>query len=282
MAWSVVCLAMAWVAYASARFALFSPEMALIHPEQVAITGNHYVPRASVLEVFAGDRGKSVLRIPLDERRRRLESIAWVEQAAVRRALPNKIQVDITERTPIAFLRDGGEMALVDVHGTVLDPPLEGDFHFPVVTGIQSDMPQEDREARMHLFSGFAQQIQSVRGDAMEQVSEVDLSDEHDVRATLVGLRATGVSSAEALNSVSTPVLVHFGDTDFAAKYRTLIERIGEWSATAGTVESVDLRFNGQAVVNPDMAKSAAQPPAKPAAAKPAKPGGKKPADHPR
>ncbi len=50
-------------------------------------------------------------------------------------------------------------------------------------------MPQDDREKRMQLFSGFLQQIEAAHPGAIEQVSEVDLSDAHDVRATLTGFR---------------------------------------------------------------------------------------------
>jgi cell division protein FtsQ len=51
---------------------------------------------------------------------------------------------------------------------------------------------------------------------------------------------------------MDSPVLVHFGDNDFEAKYRTLLDGIGQWRAKTGRVESVDLRFNGEAVVNPE------------------------------
>jgi cell division protein FtsQ len=256
--WAAVGLAGAWIAYDFGHFLLASPEMALIHPEQVGLTGNHYVTRASVLEIFAADRGKSVLRIPLDQRRSEIEAIPWVEHATVRRALPNKIEVDISERTPIAFLRDGSGMALVDVHGVILERPLEGNFHFPVVTGIGADMAQEDREERMQLFSGFVQQIEAAHPGAAEQVSEVDLSDAHDVRATLSGLQQVGATASAASGDANgwgqadAPVVVHFGDSDFASKYQTLIEDIGQWRATTGRVESIDLRFGGEAVVNPD------------------------------
>lgn len=47
-------------------------------------------------------------------------------------------------------------------------------------------------------------------------------------------------------------VLVHFGDNDFAARYQTLLDNFAQWRAKTGSVESVDLRFNGEAVVNPD------------------------------
>jgi hypothetical protein len=39
------------------------------------------------------------------ERREALETLPWVEQAHVQRVLPNRIRVEITERTPVAFLR---------------------------------------------------------------------------------------------------------------------------------------------------------------------------------
>ena len=116
----------------------------------------------------------------------------------MRRALPNRIEVEITERTPIAFVREGSDMALVDAHGVILDRPVEGDFHFPVVTGIDADMPLEDREKRMQLYSGFAQQIESAHAGALDQVSEVDLTDDHDVRATMTGLGGADVRCSSA------------------------------------------------------------------------------------
>ncbi|HXQ27112.1 MAG TPA: FtsQ-type POTRA domain-containing protein [Candidatus Acidoferrales bacterium] len=246
--WAAVGLAGAGVAFETARFLLASPEMALIHPEQVSLKGNHYVPPESVREIFVADRGRSVLRIPLERRRSELEEIPWVEQATVRRALPNRIEVEITERTPIAFLRESSDMALVDVHGVILERPVEGDFRFPVVTGMDADMALEDRERRMQLFSGFMEQIESARPGAAEQVSEVDLSDEHDLRATISGLQGGAATGSDA----DAPVLVHFGDNDFAGKYQTLVEDIGQWRAKAGRVESVDLRFSREAVVNQD------------------------------
>src|SRR5271156_3945813 len=233
-------IAGACVAYACGHFLFASPQMALIHSSQVALTGNNYVPRAGVLAIFKPDQGRSVLRIPLTERRRELEAIPWVAQATVRRALPNHIEVEITERVPIAFLRQGSDLALVDIHGVMLERPLKANFHFPVVTGIREDMTSEERERRMQLFAGFTQQVESTHAGAMERVSEVDLSDASDLRATISGLngdRAFGESisdqsskdSAAHRDDMDSPVLVHFGDNDFEAKYRTLLDGIGQW-----------------------------------------------------
>jgi cell division protein FtsQ len=289
-------IAGACLAYAFGHFLLASQQMALVHPEQVELAGNHYVTRGNVLAIFKADHGRSVLRIPLNERRHQIQAIPWVSEAIVRRALPNKIEVEITERAPIAFLRQGSDLALVDIHGVILERPLKANFHFPVVTGVHEDMTSEERERRMQLFAGFSQQVELTRAGAMEQVSEVDLSDASDLRATISGLNGDNVFSGGSSNQMSDnaghqaaapadlPVLVHFGDNDFGAKYRTLLDGIGQWRAKTGRVESVDLRFNGEAIVNPDSPVvpqpasrlvAAARPASKPApvvARKPAKP----------
>ena len=264
--WTGAGLVAAAAAYVVGDFLYSSRHMALIHPEQVEVATDrgeplHFVTQASVRGIFAADRNHSVLAIPLDARRRQLEAIPWVELATVRRALPNKIEVEITERTPIAFLRQGSDMALVDAHGVILERPLEGDFNFPVVTGIRTDMEAEDREKRMQLFAGFLQQVEAARPGSVRQISEVDLSDANDLRATITGLQAGGASGAvaDSWGQSDSPLLVHFGDGDFETKFSNLIENIGKWRATAGRLESLDLRFNGEAVANPETSAAPLQ-----------------------
>lgn len=247
-------LAVAISVYAVGAFLLASPQMSLQHPDQVALAGNHFVSRGNILEVFAPDRGRSVLRIPLDARRKQIESLAWVESAVVRRALPNHVQVEIVERTPVAFLRDASDLALIDGHGVILDRPVEGNFHFPVVTGIHPGLPSDERERRMQIFSGFLQQINAARTGSSDAVSEIDLSDAKNVRATLDTLPTNG---GPALWPASAgPLVVDFGDHDFENRFQTLLKSIIQWRTTAGRIESIDLRFDGEAVVNPGLVAS--------------------------
>lgn len=260
--WTAIGLAGVAVGYECGRFVLTSRQLALLHPDQISVDGNHYVHAQSVRQIFLADRGKSLLRIPIDERRRQIETLSWVDHAAVRRALPNRIEVDITERTPVAFLREGSQLSLVDAHGVILERPVEGDFHFPVVAGVDQQMPLEDREQRMQLLSKFMQEIASVKPEASDQVSEIDLSDAHDLRATLTGFETvSGDEASDSGASVAAPVFVHFGEDDFAGKYQTLLDDFGGWQARAGRISSVDLRFNREAVVNQDATVAARQSP---------------------
>ncbi|MCL6565535.1 MAG: FtsQ-type POTRA domain-containing protein [Acidobacteriia bacterium] len=235
--------------YLGVEFLLHAPQMALASPAQVVVTGNRYVSRATILEKFYPDRYRSVLQVPLAERRAAVEAIPWVERATVRRVLPNRIEVELVERTPVAFLRLGPTLALVDAHGVILDPPVEGgaDFRFPVVSGLHAGMVASERQRRMQLYVQFLAQIEAVRAGASQYVSEVDLAEASNLKAVLVELPELGRGAGQ-----SASVLVHFGDRDFARRFSLFLENIGQWRATAGHVEAVDLRFERQVVVNPE------------------------------
>jgi cell division protein FtsQ len=236
--------------YGALNYLLYSPGVILRSADQIEIHGNRYVPAEAAAEKFSADMGRSVVRVPLTERREALESLPWVEEAHVQRVMPNRIRVEIAERSPIAFLRAGSDLSLVDAHGVILDRPADAEFKFPVAGGISESMPRNEREQRMNLYVRFMKEIESVRPGADDRVSEVDLSDASDLRATLTGLGAAAGNAS--------PVLVHFGDSDFDNRYRLLAENIDSWRASAGSVDSVDLRFSRQVVVNPESKTIAA------------------------
>ncbi len=225
------------------RFALYSPQMLLLKPDQISVAGNHIVPREEVLKLFVRDRNRSVLRIPLDARRSLLLEVPWVEEASVQRILPNHLRVEITERTPIAFFRNGMELTLIDAQGVLLDRPDGEDFHFPIVTGLSENMAREERAKRMQTYQEFVKALELVKPESTDRVSELDLGNPRDLRAVL-----TGLASGDAAQAVT----VHFGQGDFTGKYRMLIENFAQWQANAGRVQSIDLQYARQVVVNSD------------------------------
>ena len=77
--------------------------------------------RAQVLEVMGADIGRNVFFIPLDERKRQLEKIPWIESATVMRLLPNRMRIALRERTPVAFAKVGNRIELIDVNGVTMD-----------------------------------------------------------------------------------------------------------------------------------------------------------------
>jgi cell division protein FtsQ len=242
-------------AVVAGRFLLYSPQVLLLKPDQIELIGNHIVSRQTVLDKFYLDRERSVLRIPLEARRSAIEELPWVESASVQRILPNRVRVEVTERTPIAFLRDGTELALIDAHGVILDRPQGEDLHFAIVTGLSENMPREERERRMQTFQEFMKIINLVRSESADRVSEVELSNPKDLRVVMTGLARANDSQA---------VTIHFGAGDFTGKYRMLVENFADWQAKAGCVQSVDLQFSKQVVLNPEANTCGAHTAAKP------------------
>jgi len=225
------------------RYMLYSPQMLLLKPDQIDVSGNRIVQREEVLKLFVHDRNRSVVRIPLDTRRAQIQELSWVEDVSVQRILPNRLRVEITERTPVAFFRNGTELTLVDAHGVLLDRPEGEDFHFPIITGLSESMPREEREKRMQTYLEFLKDVDLVKPGSSDNISELDLGNPRDLKAVLAGLSAADRKQA---------VTVHFGQNDFAGKYKTLVDNFAQWQANAGRVQSIDLQYSRQVVVNPD------------------------------
>ena len=251
MLWTAVGMAGVAVAYVTGDFLLNSRSMLLVKPDQIDVTGNHIVAREAVLQMFVRDANRSVLRVPLESRRSQIEQLPWVESASVQRVLPNRVRVQLTERTPIAFLRAGNQLALIDAHGVILDRPAgmdASDFRFPIVTGLSEDLPREQREKRMLVYQDFLKSIDLIRGGSSDRVSEIDLSNSKDLRAVMTGLSNPADSQA---------VLIHFGNGEFTNKFRMLIDNFQQWQANAGRVQSIDLQYARQVVINPETSTAA-------------------------
>jgi len=231
------------------RFLLYSPAMLLLKPDQIELTGNHIVSREAVLQQFVHDHNRSVLRVALDTRRSQIEQIPWVESASVQRILPNRIRVELTERTPVAFARNGNELALIDAHGVILERPQGEDLRFPIVSGVSEDVPRDQREKRMQVYQEFTKGIDLVRAGSSEGVSELDLSNPKDLRVVMTGL--AGPTDSQA-------VTIHFGAGEFTGKYKMLVDNFSQWQANTGRVQSIDLQYMRQVVVNPDTSTGAA------------------------
>jgi cell division protein FtsQ len=166
----------------------------------------------------------------------------------VQRVLPNRIRVELTERTPVAFLRNGTELALIDGHGVILDRPRGEDLQFPIITGLSENLPRDERGKRMQIYQEFMKGVDLVRSGSSDRVSEVDLSNPKDLRVVMTGIASPGDTQA---------VTIHFGQGDFTGKYRMIVENFTQWQAGNGRVQSIDLQYSRQVVLNPDPSAAA-------------------------
>ena len=205
----------------------------------ISIEGNQHLTQAQLLSVFGEDVERNIFTVSLAQRRAELEALPWVQHATVMRLLPDHLRVSIVERTPVAFVRQGGRIGLVDASGVLLDMPADAPgaahYSFPVVTGIGVDDPLSTRAARMKIYEQFTGELDSKGEKISQQLSEVDLSSPEDVKALIAD------DGAE--------VLVHFGDSDYLERYKKYKAHLSEWRTQYPKLASVDMRYDRQVVL---------------------------------
>jgi cell division protein FtsQ len=234
--------------------------------DQIEITGAQHVTKLQVMEVMGGDIGRNIFFIPLAQRKVQLEQIPWVESASVMRFVPNRLGVEIHERTPVAFARIGSRISLIDSGGTVMElaPNGKRKYSFPVIAGMNSGEPLSTRSARMKSYNELIQQLNADGASYSRELSEVDLTDPEDVK--VVAADPNG------------EVLVHLGSGNYLQRYKTYVTHVQQWRQQFDKLESVDLRYDGQIIVNPDLEGIPRPAALTPAAAKAAMSAGVKPA----
>jgi cell division protein FtsQ len=234
--------------------------------DNIEVTGMQNVTKAQIMEVMGADIGRNIFFIPLGQQKAQLEQIPWVEAASVMRFVPNRLKVEIHERTPVAFARVGPRMFLIDAGGTLMELSPKHKYSFPVILGMNQGEPLSTRAPRMKIYMEMVRELDSGGARYSQDLSEVDLSDLEDVKVRV--------------NDPAGDVLVHLGSADYLQRYKIYVTHAEGWRQQFQKLESVDLRYDNQIIVNPDMERPAAGKIAalSPAAAKTAAAAGVKPA----
>jgi len=227
-------------------YAFSSPRFALTSPEDVVVTGNHFVSRAEILSAVGvpampiAGTGMNIFRLGLEEKRQQVESLPWVRAATLMRAYPHRLAVHIVERTPVAWANIGGQMKLIDSEGVFLEKPEGVTFDFPVLMGLEAVEQPSERRLRVALYQEFSRQVEPEMTPSGWLVSEVDLGDVDNLKVLLVLGRDS--------------LRVHFGQSEFRARFHNFLTLLPEVRKAQARIDSVDLRYHNQVVVSPASA----------------------------
>jgi cell division protein FtsQ len=232
--------------------------------DDIEITGMQNVTRAQVIEVMGADIGRNIFFIPLRQQKAQLEQIPWVESASVMRFVPNRLKVEIHERTPVAFARVGPHISLIDAGGTLMELPRNHKYSFPVILGMNPGEPLSTRAPRMKAYDELIREIDSEGAHYSQDLSEVDLSDLDNIKVRV--------------NDPAGDVLLELGSSDYLKRYKIYVAHVREWRQQFQKLESVNLRYDNQVIVNPEVEGKPKQPALSAAAIRSATAAGVKPA----
>ena len=229
-------LVAAVIAYAIYRGAAVVTQAHVLQVDRIVVTGNERLSKGEVIAVLSGLRGESVLFTDLNAWRQRLLASPWVRDAALRRSLPSTIEVALLERVPIGVARVNGELYLVDERGVIVDQygPQYADLDLPIIDGLGGGAETMVDETRADLAARVIAAVKSNPSIA-RQLSQVDVSDEHDATVILSG----------------DPAVLELGDDQFLPRLESYLALAPALRERVASIDYVDLRFDDRIYVRP-------------------------------
>ena len=104
--------------------------------QQIIIEGRNHTPEPVLDAALGVRRGDPILGFSVQDARSRIESLSWVEHAAVERRLPGTLVINLTERRPYAIWQYQGKFTLIDRDGQIVTNEDVAAFgELPLVVG---------------------------------------------------------------------------------------------------------------------------------------------------
>lgn len=227
-------------------FALLLTRDILLQSRKFSVTdlqihGLRFVPESQVLQKLAESKkeGKSLLALDLGRLRKSIELLPWVKEVTVQRTLPGKLDIYIQERVPIAYAKIDQGTLLVDDDGILLEknPEILSHFDFPVIVGFEVAFDVDtlaQNKKRISLYRALIQSLNDNGAGLSRDVSEIYLQDPDDASVILNG----------------DTVLVHLGTENFQERVRRYLAMSHDLKRKYPLLDSVDLRYQGQVIIN--------------------------------
>jgi cell division protein FtsQ len=212
----------------------------LLHAEMfqiagVDIKGVKQVGEAELREISGVFTGRNIFQVDLETAARRVRANPWVKDVRIYRHLPNRISMDIVERTAFALLDIGAGRYVMDNDGVVIERIMNNNastWQLPVVA-------VRDCRARP------GEQVTSeVMADAMMLITEI--AERGGWPLNEVTVRA---GSSESLSIVYADHEFRIGTGNYAEKLGRLGEILLDGKRRGLEIAYVDLRPERQVAV---------------------------------
>lgn len=199
----------------------------------IEVEGCRAVAPETIRKLSGVAEGEPLLRVDLRDVRRKVMRHPVVRDAAVVRQLPHTLRISVRERSPVAVVM-GGEFALVDDEGVVLEVTGVYPEGYPLITGAGQVREPGGRMGEVKPALGILAGLLRSGLVGPEKVSELRL-DGRKVRVFLV--------------EGGTALVMEHGGTEAQLSRLARLEEAGFFDTSAA---SYDLRFDGRVIEIPD------------------------------
>jgi len=205
--------------------------------DRIVVRGNQHLTLTEVETLLAGLRDENILRVDFEKYRRQMLDSPWVADVSMSRQLPSTIELQVTERVPMAIARLGPQLFLVDETGVIMDEfgAQYREFNLPIIDGLlrgRADEVEAADPVRVKLVRTFLAAI-TARADLRQHLSQVDVSRERNVVVMLD----------------EDTAWLHLGADKFVERLSNYIELAPTLQEQFTEIDYVDLRFDDHVYV---------------------------------
>lgn len=182
----------------------------LLAVDQVTVSGSSHVDRSQVARTGGIAPGIAMMDVSPGQAENQLETLPWVEQATVTREWPDRVRVELVDRTPVAQVVSGSSFALVDAGGRVLETGVARATDLPLLQGRRATAPG----TRMTSIEPLLDTASAIPAEYHRKISGISLTDDGSVALTMHGngVVTLGGSDRFAAKFASlTAVIDHLG-----------------------------------------------------------------------
>lgn len=130
---------------------------------RIVVNGEERIPQSHILDVLASDDARSLLFFDVEKARAHLLSLPQMKDVTVRKAFPDTLIFEYTERRAYALWQHDGRFAVIDAMGRVIDknaaPFAEALADAPVFVGEGANEGAYDLNAALDAFPVVQPQI---------------------------------------------------------------------------------------------------------------------------
>ena len=158
------------------NFILTSPELEI---KSITVSGTERVGEDEVLKLSTIQKGQNLFSVDKGEAERSIEGHPWVESVSIDRDLPDKIEINITEKRALCLVSLDG-LFVADYYGRIFKKYSPGDsLDLPVITGLEGSGVKPEGYMLNPMYVGLINLLSKRKGFNLDEVSEIHIDATH-------------------------------------------------------------------------------------------------------
>ena len=178
----VKCILLLGIIIGAIVFATCSP---IFNITDIEVLNNSMVPSDTIISLSGINTNENIFRFIATKASNSIKQNAYIEDVKIKRVLPNKVQIEVTEREPKYSIPVLGEFAYMSTQGYILQI-TQNELNLPIIYGLQTaeeNITVGNRivEADLVSLETILKIMNAMKDSGIsEKVTSIDISDKND------------------------------------------------------------------------------------------------------